>query len=442
MLGGAGRGSLGGASATGGGIGGSSLLAGRGGVARRRSPTASTGGWSPPASCTPASSTCSSTCSRSTSSAGCSSRRSGEAALRAHLLRVAARRLVRGAAARARRADRGRLGRDLRPDGRGRGRDAQPRDELMESGLGIWIVLNLVITFSVPNISIGGHIGGLIGGALAALVLFDLGDRVRRARGGAGAGVRRAGRRVAVVGRDRGVVERLGRRRRRQVQLDRAARVGRRHEVGVQQVARAAPGRPRAAGRGARSRRRRPRPPRARPARASRSRWRMRLGGRLLGVEAAGHRDHHLGRGGLDLRPLDRARLLAGEAEHVSPPASSIICGTQWPPDVDGVEPLERGHARARRVRHGAARPPRCGRPPPRPAARPPRRRPAASASRGTSASTSPSVEGSSEITCGRVGRRSATARTSSSDTAQTSQTAWVTIRSTLELRSAYSSSS
>jgi membrane associated rhomboid family serine protease len=49
----------------------------------------------------------------------------------------------------------------------------------MESGLGFWILLNLLITFTVPNISIGGHIGGLVGGALAAALLFDLRDRVR-----------------------------------------------------------------------------------------------------------------------------------------------------------------------------------------------------------------------------------------------------------------------
>jgi membrane associated rhomboid family serine protease len=39
------------------------------------------------------------------------------------------------------------------------------------SQIGLFVVLNLVFTFSIPGISIGGHLGGLVGGALAALAV-------------------------------------------------------------------------------------------------------------------------------------------------------------------------------------------------------------------------------------------------------------------------------
>jgi membrane associated rhomboid family serine protease len=38
--------------------------------------------------------------------------------------------------------------------------------------LGFWLVLNLVLTFSISGISIGGHLGGLAGGALAGMVVL------------------------------------------------------------------------------------------------------------------------------------------------------------------------------------------------------------------------------------------------------------------------------
>jgi membrane associated rhomboid family serine protease len=39
------------------------------------------------------------------------------------------------------------------------------------------LILNLIITFSVPNISVGAHVGGLVGGAIAGWAFFDLARR-------------------------------------------------------------------------------------------------------------------------------------------------------------------------------------------------------------------------------------------------------------------------
>jgi membrane associated rhomboid family serine protease len=49
---------------------------------------------------------------------------------------------------------------------------------LMQSGVGGLILINLIISFTLSGISWGGHVGGLIGGALAASAI-QLGDRYR-----------------------------------------------------------------------------------------------------------------------------------------------------------------------------------------------------------------------------------------------------------------------
>jgi len=55
------------------------------------------------------------------------------------------------------------------------------------SGLGPVIALNLVLSFVIPNISIGGHLGGLAAGVLVALALEHV-PAVRRSQGMAVAG--------------------------------------------------------------------------------------------------------------------------------------------------------------------------------------------------------------------------------------------------------------
>ena len=63
---------------------------------------------------------------------------------------------------------------------RGRGMNA------IASEIGFLIVINLVITFTIPGISIGGHLGGMVGGAICAAAIVagergKLGPRRREA---------------------------------------------------------------------------------------------------------------------------------------------------------------------------------------------------------------------------------------------------------------------
>lgn len=57
------------------------------------------------------------------------------------------------------------------------------RLSVMESGIGGLILINLVLSFTLANISVGAHVGGLIGGALAGFAIRYAGERRQPALG-------------------------------------------------------------------------------------------------------------------------------------------------------------------------------------------------------------------------------------------------------------------
>lgn len=48
-----------------------------------------------------------------------------------------------------------------------------------DSGLGGLLMVNLIFTFAIPSVSIGGHLGGLAGGYLAGVTLWEFAPRNR-----------------------------------------------------------------------------------------------------------------------------------------------------------------------------------------------------------------------------------------------------------------------
>ncbi|MDX6641106.1 MAG: hypothetical protein QOF12_2117, partial [Solirubrobacteraceae bacterium] len=60
-----------------------------------------------------------------------------------------------------------------------RARGIDPMAGGIFGSIGGLIIINLVFSFAVAGISVGGHIGGLIGGGIAAL-LMQYADRLRQ----------------------------------------------------------------------------------------------------------------------------------------------------------------------------------------------------------------------------------------------------------------------
>ena len=82
---------------------------------------------------------------------------------------------------------------------------------IWQSGLGMTLLINIVFSLSVGGISIGGHLGGFVGGAICGWLIVQVGERRRMP----------SGRHRRLRGRGRG-------------QRDRRDRGGRRHRPGAQ----------------------------------------------------------------------------------------------------------------------------------------------------------------------------------------------------------------
>jgi membrane associated rhomboid family serine protease len=48
---------------------------------------------------------------------------------------------------------------------------------IWQSGLGLTLIINVVFSLSVAGISIGGHLGGVVGGAICGWLIVNLGER-------------------------------------------------------------------------------------------------------------------------------------------------------------------------------------------------------------------------------------------------------------------------
>jgi membrane associated rhomboid family serine protease len=51
---------------------------------------------------------------------------------------------------------------------------------IWQSGLGFWLLLNLIFSFSFTGISVGGHLGGLAAGLVGGWLVVEVGERRRQ----------------------------------------------------------------------------------------------------------------------------------------------------------------------------------------------------------------------------------------------------------------------